>query len=53
MKNMKVVNKLKAQPKKYPLSSHKYEAANAFANELEKNKYPKGYESLKKIEKKN
>jgi len=43
---------LKAKPKKFPLSSKRYSEANRIADEKEKKKYPKGYEKLKKLEKK-
>lgn len=46
----KTKSSLKAQPKKFPLSSKRYSEANRIADEKEKKSHPKGYQKLKKIE---
>ena len=44
----KVVDKIKK--KGYPTASKKYPEAHRAANQVEKKKYPQGYEEMKKID---
>lgn len=48
----KVKSKLTEKKGRFPLSSKKFSEANAEADVKEKKIHPKGYEKLKKIEKK-
>jgi hypothetical protein len=50
-KSYKVVSKLKAKKKEFPLSSKKYSKANSEADVIEKKQHPRGYKSLKRVDK--
>lgn len=49
MKTYKVVNRIKRRG--FPTSSGEYKTAHAEADNAEKKKFPKGYNELKKIDK--
>ncbi len=52
MTTYKLKSSLKAKPKSFPLNSKSYSKANSEADTKEKKSNPKGYEKLKKMEKK-
>ena len=46
----KVEKDIKANPKKFPLSSKEYPTAHRAANKAEKSKYPHGFKELTRLE---